>query len=135
MRGESKIDPDSSVVYLAMSMLCARQSSLVPELLYLLSPKQIIDFIKIYGGETIKVPHPEEFSKDLLSALACYHVYVENKSWDWFGLKYRVDGHSIRALQNRLELWIKGLSPGELNFIRSLKTHDTAQKMHEEVLS
>ena len=135
MPKESRLDPNSSVVYLAMSLLCSRQSSLVPELLYLLSPKQIMDFIKVFGGETIKVPEPTEFSRDLFSALACYHVFVENKSWDWFEIKYNLDGNSIRAIQTRLEYWIKELSPGEISFIDSLRIHDRADKMHEEIVS
>jgi len=135
MPKESKIDPDSSVVYLALSMLCARQTSLVPEILYLFSPRQLIEFIKVFGGESIRIPTTDEFSKDLLSALACYHVFVENKSWDWFEIKYKLDGNSIRSLQARLEHWVRGLSPGEIEFITSLRLHDKAQKMHEEILA
>ena len=134
MSKDPKIDPNSSVVYLAMSLLCSNQNSLVPELLYLFSPKQIIDFIKVFGGETIKIPEASEFSKDLLSALACYHVFVEGKSWDWFEIKYKLDGNTIRSLQARLEYWVRGLSQGEIAFIESLRIHDRADKMHEEIL-
>ena len=128
-----KIDPDSSVVYIALSILCSFQNSLVPEILYLMSPKQIIDFIKVFGGETIKVPPAEEFSRELLAGLACYHIFVEEKSWDWFALKYNLGGNSIRNIQSKLETWIQGLTKAELAFIDSLKTHDKAQKAHEEI--
>jgi hypothetical protein len=98
-----------------------------------MSPEQIINFVKVFGGETIKVPTPREFSRDLFAALACYHVLVEGKSWDWFELKYKLNGNSVRTLQARLDYWIKGLSPEEMRFIKSLKTHDRAQKLHEKV--
>jgi hypothetical protein len=98
-----------------------------------MSPEKIINFIKVFGGETIKVPTPREFSSDLFAGLACYHVLVEGKSWDWFELKYGLNGNTIRAIQNKLDYWIKRLSSEELDFIKSLKTHDKAQKSHEKM--
>ena len=128
-----RIDSDSSVVYLALSILCSDQNSLVPELLYLLSPRQVIDFIKVYGGETIRVPTSEEFSKDLMVALCCYHVIVEGNSWDWIALTYHADGNTIRSLKIKTEHWWNKLSPSEQDFILSLDCHEKARKQEEEI--
>ena len=74
-----EVDPSSSIVYMALNILCAKQNSLIPEILYLLSAKQIIEFIKVFGGEVLRIPTPQEFSKDLLLALVCYHVIVQGR--------------------------------------------------------
>jgi hypothetical protein len=132
-RDYDQIDPGSSLVYMALSILCASQTSLVPEILYLLSPKQIFNFIKAFGGETIRIPTAEEFNKDLMVALVCYHVAVEGKSWDWVALKYNVDGNYIRSLKIRMENWLSKLSPGERDFVLSLKQHENAREKQEEV--
>ena len=34
----------------------------------------IVQFIKSFSGETIKVPTSKEFRHDILTALACFHV-------------------------------------------------------------
>jgi hypothetical protein len=127
------IDPNSSVVYMALSILCASQSSLVPEILYLLSPKQIIDFIKVFGGETLRIPTTDEFSRDLMVALVCYHIIVEEKSWDWVSLKYDMDGNYMRGLKIRVDNWWSKLSVSEKDFINGLKFHEKARQKHEEV--
>src|SRR5918997_3489949 len=92
-----ELDPNSSVAYIALSILCSRQRSLIPELLYILSPQQITTFIKVFSGETLKSPTVDEFSRDLMTSLAAYHVIVEGKSWDWFKLKYSLDGNYINS--------------------------------------
>jgi hypothetical protein len=127
------IDPSSSIIYMALSVLCSSQNSLVPEILYLLSPGQIFNFIKAFGGETLRIPTAEEFNKDLMVALVCYHVTVEGKSWDWVALKYNADGNYIRSLKIRMENWWKSLSPGERDFIMVLKGHEEAREKQEEV--
>jgi len=121
-------DPCSPIVYMALSMLCSNQNSLVPEILYIMKPDQIINFIKVFGGESLRIPTPDEFSRDLMSALACYHVVVEGKSWDWLALKYEFDGNYMRSLKNRVESWWNNLAPGEREFIYSLKPYQEARE-------
>jgi hypothetical protein len=123
-----ELDPNSSVIYVAMSMLCTNQNSLVPELLYLFKPQQIVNFIKIFSGETIKVPTIQEFNRLILTALACYHVIIQEKSFDWFAIKYEIDGNSLNGIKIRLESWINSLNEGERQFIQKLKAHELARK-------
>jgi hypothetical protein len=126
-------DPNSPIVYMALSILCAsqKQNSLIPELLYILSPKQIMNFISVFGGESVYVPTTQEFSRDLMAATCCYHILVENKSWDWVALNYHADGNIIRILKNKVEGWWNNLSPGEKDFITSLRDHEDARAKQE----
>ena len=114
---EVELDPNSSVVHLAISILCARPNSLIPELLYVLSPTQIVKFMKIYAGETIKIPTIAEFRYDILAALAYVHVHKEGKSFDWFEIKYGLDGNSVRSVRKRLERWKSQLGYNEADFL------------------
>src|SRR5215213_1616673 len=123
-----ELDPNSSVVYIALSLLCSRQSSLVPELLYIFSPQQITTLIKVFSGETLKIPTADEFSRDLMASLAAYHIVVEGKSWDWFQLNYSLDGNYINSVKSRLNKWINGLNSSEKKFIEKLQAIEVARK-------
>jgi hypothetical protein len=74
------IYPHSPIVYMAFSLPCYSQNDLVLELLYLPSPKQIVDFIKVFGGKTLRVPIRHDCSRDLLAELAAHHTMVEGQS-------------------------------------------------------
>lgn len=130
---KSPDDPNSPVVYIALSLLCSNQNSLVPEILYLLNPDQIISFIKIFGGETLRIPTPSEFGRDMTAALACYHVMVEDKSFDWVAMKYDIDGNYMRSIKNRLEVWSNTLTNGERDFLKSLRHHERVRKKEESL--
>src|SRR5215212_6974228 len=98
---DDELDPNSSVAYIALSILCSRQNSLIPELLYILSPQQITNFIKVFSGEKLKIPTVDDFNRDLMTSLAAYHIVVEGKSWDWFQLNYSLDGNYINSVKSR----------------------------------
>jgi hypothetical protein len=71
------IDLTLSMVYMAFSLLCYSQNGLVPELLYFWFSKQIAEFIKVFGGETPRIPTRDE---GLLAALAARLTMVERQS-------------------------------------------------------
>ena len=119
-----KLDSNSSIAYIALSVLCSRQKSLSA---YLLSPQQITTFIKVFSGETLKIPTVDEFSRDLMTSLAAYHIVVKGKSWDWFRLKYSGDGNYINSIKSRLNNWINGLNSSEKSFIEKLQAIEVAR--------
>ena len=123
-----ELDPNSSIAYIALSLLCSRQKSLIPELLYILSPQQITTFIKVFSGETLRIPTVDQFSRDLMTSLAAYHIVVEGKPWDWFRLKYSLDGTHINSIKSRLDKWINGLNSSEKRFIEKLQAIEVARK-------
>src|SRR3954471_24961551 len=125
---DDELDPNSSIVYIALSLLCSRQSSLIPELLYILSPQQITNFIKVFSGETLRIPTVDQFSRDLTASLAAYHIVVEGKSWDWFQLKYSLDGNYTNSVKSRLDKWINGLNSSEKKFIEKLQAMEVARE-------
>src|SRR4051794_32466827 len=123
-----ELDPNSSVAYIALSILCSRQSSLIPELLYIISPQQITTFIKVFSGEKLRIPTVDEFRRDIMASLAAFHIVVEGKSWDWFQLNYSLDGNYINSVKSRLNKWINGLDSSEKNFIEKLQDIEVARK-------
>jgi hypothetical protein len=56
MSRNDDIYPNAPIVYMAFSLLCYSQNGLAPELLYPPYPKQIVDFIKVFGGKTLRIP-------------------------------------------------------------------------------
>src|SRR5215217_6745202 len=116
---DDELDPNSSVAYIALSLLCSRQKSLIPELLYVLSPQQITTFIKVFSGQKLRIPTVDEFGRDIMASLAAFHIVVEGKSWDWFRLKYSLDGNYINSVKSRLDKWINGLNPVRKSSSRS----------------
>src|SRR4051794_4314096 len=125
---DDELDPNSSVAYIALSLLCSRQKSLIPELLYILSPQQITNFIKVFSGQTLRMPTVDEFNRDLMASLAAFHIVVESKSWDWFQLNYSLDGNYINSVKSRLNNWINGLNSSEKKFIEKLQAMEVARE-------
>src|SRR3954454_13312765 len=123
-----ELDPNSSVVYIALSLLCSLQISLIPELLYIISPQQITTFIKVFSGETLRIPTVDEFRRDIMASLAAYHIVVEGKSWDWFRLKHSLNGNYMNSVKSRLDNWINGLDFSEKKFIEKLQAIEVARK-------
>jgi hypothetical protein len=125
---DDELDPNSSIVYIALSMLCTNSNSLIPELLYLFNPKQIVNFIKIFSGETIKVPTVDEFTRIINTSLAVHHVIIEGKSMDWFAIKYELDGNYMNGIKARMDNWFSSLSEGEKQFIEDMRAKEKARK-------
>src|ERR671917_1923562 len=130
-----ELDPNSSIAYIALSILCSRQNSLVPELLYILSPQQITTFIKVFSGQTLRIPTADEFSRDLMASLAAYHIVVEGKSWDWFKLHYSLNGNYVNSVKSRMNNWINGLNSSEKKFIETLQAIEVARKESRKATS
>jgi hypothetical protein len=125
---DDELDPNSSIVYIALSMLCTNSNSLIPELLYLFNPKQIVNFIKIFSGETIKVPTVDEFTRIINTSLAVHHVIIEGKSMDWFAIKYELDGNYMNGIKARMDNCFSSLSEGEKQFIEDMRAKEKARK-------
>ncbi len=130
----NKYDPrdfeaDSCLAYIAMQVLCSRERSLIPEILYILKPEQVLQFIKVFSGETIRVPEIEEFSKDLSAALAIYHIVIQGNSWDSFSIKYNRDGNYLRHIKRRVRDWSETISDPEKQFIEQLRLQEQSRNV------
>lgn len=66
---------------IAISMLeNAKKTNIIPELMTILTPKQIIAFSQIFGGGSINIPTAKELSIALKSALYVYQTQFLNLS-------------------------------------------------------
>ena len=63
-----------------------------------------------------------------MTSLAAYNIVVEGKSWDWFQLKYSLDGNYMNSVKSRLDKWINGLNSSEKKFIEKLQAIEVARK-------
>ena len=83
---------------------------------------------KGFSGQTLRIPTVDKFSRDLMTSLAVYHIVVEGKSWDWFRLKYSLDGNYMNSVKSRVNNWINGLNSSEKKFIEKLRAIEVARK-------
>lgn len=109
-------DP-SAMLFVTLDICQSRGQSFIPEVVQILSPEQLATFVKMYDGETIKVPTVEEFLYDLRLSQIAYYVYAENKSWDWVTLTYGLNGNDSRWVKHHLENWWEETSEATREFL------------------
>jgi hypothetical protein len=96
----------SQFFYTALSMLMARQqNSVMPELLYFMSPDQVLTFIATYEGSTVRVPTMKEIGEDLMTALAAYYLYGQKLTEQATQDKLKLTDAKWRVILNRLVRW------------------------------
>lgn len=61
-----------------------RKTTVVPELLQLLTPRQLMALSQVYGGTNLQLPTSEELSTALWASLYVYYIYFLNKSENAF---------------------------------------------------
>lgn len=114
------LDSYSSFFYLAFSMLLSKKpNSVLPELMYVMEPKDLMTFLDMFGGHEVYIPSREELSFELQTALAAYLRYVEKKSDAAIQETLEVDGNKFRAMNSRISSYLKfikqeGVLPAEL---------------------
>jgi len=88
----SQIKNKNDLIYIALMSLYAQKSSestkfnskkiILPELVYLLDEKSLINLITYFGGESISIPRPSEIKDQLFAILAYYYYDIEGiKDW------------------------------------------------------
>lgn len=66
---------------IALSMLeHNKKTNVIPELMQILSPMQIVALVQVYDGKAVKLPTPRELSISLKSALVAYQHYALGKT-------------------------------------------------------
>lgn len=115
-----QLDSFSTFFYIALSLMLSRDElSVVPEIMYILEPEQVLQFLDMFGGQTIRVPTRDEFAKDLQAALTAYYIQCEGKTDREIQDILGVDGHRMNSIKKRIDKYIEfvnreGLVPPEL---------------------
>lgn len=100
------IDNIDEFMYIALSILSSRyENSILPDILFLVSSEQLVNIIRALGGKSVRIPSSNEFSIDLLAAVAAYHSKVNGYSFDKISKIMNIDGRTMRAISRRLEHW------------------------------
>ena len=61
---------------LGLSMLeQTGKTNLIPELMQLLTPKQVIMLTQVYGGKTLRIPSPKELAITLKAV--CFSLFIK----------------------------------------------------------
>ena len=119
----TKINSQDALVYTALSMLCksGAYKAFVPEILFVLPKDTLTDFIKVFGGETIRIPTPEKFAEDLQIAVIAYYKVVEAQPDKWIKENFNLDGNKYRKINCRIDKWLAALSAEEKQIFMNIK--------------
>lgn len=118
------IKSEDALIYITISMLSKTRpyKGFLPEILTVFKDLDSLkNFIRIFGGETIKVPTSEKFAEDLNIAIMAYHIKIEGKTRAWVGKKFGVNGNKLRQLDSRINAWMASLSEAEEKTFLNLK--------------
>ena len=119
---DEHVTSEADFVYIALSLLASREEkSIIPEVMFLISPQQVIDLIRAFGGRTVKIPTVSDFSKDLTSAIAAYHRKVNEWSWNKIGKMMDLDGRTLNSIQRRVEHWEEWMKQEQMSFPELLR--------------
>jgi hypothetical protein len=69
------LDESQEYFFVAMSMLYQRsKTNILPEMLQIITPTQMMQLVQLYGGKDVKLPAPKELSVALKASLFIYRV-------------------------------------------------------------
>ena len=114
-----KVDKEHFLLYIALSILHSRgDSGVAPELLYILSAEQLQTFIKVFGGQSIKIPDAGSFRYDLLTAIFAYFYATKGLGKVRFAREFSLQEADMQEIQNRFKLWWVGVTEDDLSMMR-----------------
>ena len=99
---------DVDILYVALSVLSYRSpNSVIPEVLLFLTSEQVMTFLQVFGGKTIKVPTPKELSKSLQIAIAAHMRLHKKYTWPKIEEELGIDGRRSRAYKAKIDKWLE----------------------------
>lgn len=105
-------DDNSSLIFIALSMLMTNnKETVIPEILYIMSPQQLTKFISMYSGETIKVPTLEEFRLTLETAIVTFSFLAEKKDFVTIFQERNINIRSQNIIQKNMMDWLANTTP------------------------
>lgn len=112
---QADIESVADFMIIALSMLASKhENSLLPEVMFLMNPQQVIDLIRVFGGSSVYIPSSKEFSKDLTSAVIAYHKHVNRYSYSKIRKLMELDGRTMRYLEYNVDQWEKWLKENDM---------------------
>lgn len=91
---------------LAISMLeNDNKTNLIPELLQILTPNQIIVLSQIFGGKNVRFPTAKELSYALKTALFVYETRFNNKNDSLIASEMEISDSELESIKSKANTW------------------------------
>ena len=106
---EEDLGDRGEFIYSSLSFLLHdNPNSPIPEICYFMSPDQIVTFIKVFEGRSIKVPTLKQFAESMHCALAGYLRISQGYTWP--AIEKRLEGLSLNTrdfnrIKKKVEQW------------------------------
>jgi len=108
----TKYDPNTGFnnraefFWVGISMLLMdKEDAIIPEIMYFMTPDQVMKMVEVFGGSTIYVPTGKELGYKLKAALAAYYKTHLGMGWDEIGRRLRMTGVHLNPVRKNVERW------------------------------
>lgn len=92
--------------YIGLSLLEQNnKTNVIPEMMQILTPQQIILMAQVFGGKSIKFPSTKELSVSLKSALYIYYVEIEKRSDEDASVILGASEHEMKTIREYKKQW------------------------------
>lgn len=81
------------------------KTNIMPELMQVFTPKQIIILSQIFGGKSIKIPSTKELSLSLKAALYIYQTTFLKKDYADIFKELQVTEFELELIKEKAESW------------------------------
>lgn len=108
----SQVKSSNDLIYLALMSIYASQDGsssklgarkfILPELVYLLDEKSLMNLMAYFGGETVAIPKPSALKDQLYGVLAYYYSEVEGIK-DWQAITRKIGLEYSELLEAKLK--------------------------------
>ncbi len=103
---QPKLHDSREFFYIAISMLeLESKTSLIPELMQVLGPRQLVTLSEVFGGKSVKFPTRRELAMALKAALYTYHVDIDGMTPEAAAAELDLAGRELEDVLERSRLW------------------------------
>lgn len=94
-----------SLMYFILTYMTwkSESESVLPDMIYIYDIKDVIKFIKVFGGKTVKVPTFSELSDSMIEILAAYLYHKDRCSHSYIQTLLKIDGRKYSSMKSRIE--------------------------------
>jgi hypothetical protein len=112
---------NTSLLYIAMSMIGKEKKNCLPELFYTMSHEDVYKIVTLLGGREIYIPNPEEFRFFLTCSMAVYYLRCQKQGWREIKRFLDLDEKEYKKVRKKVDSWLENSTKEELEMLKKLR--------------
>lgn len=123
------INNPETFIYLALSMFMSfRRDSILPDVLFIMSHEQLLEFFDMFGGQKIYIPTHKELTQLIQDTLVLYMKECENKTDLVIEEHLGIDGNKMKSINSRINQYKDFVKSNKLIPLEVLKEPNVRSK-------